>query len=916
MKNFIIYLQKITLLLILLTTAAIAVSAQTLNGDGSTYTINSNGSEVYLGSAQDYTIPSNPVYNTITFELLGGSGGSAVAGLFTCASDGGKGATTIASFLIGNGTNELNPGGTIRFIVGKIGSDGYSAEGSTAKAGSGGGGTAVLYRPDGMSDWVILAVAGGGGGAHQGNILGSCVDSQLGQGGRATENGGDGDGDGTNGGDGGTNGGAGGDGEQPSSAEVSYGGGGATGSNADAGGHEGYPEGGKGGYNTSENQGGWGFGGGGAAGSSGGGGGGYSGGGGGANADNGGGGGSYVNTVYALSDYSITAGADGGGVTNGFVKYQFISRTLEWTGAIDHNWHNSGNWLPNFVPTSADIVEINAAVNDPYIWPGSPAEARVVRVFSEGELTVQSNGILNLYPLNSNGISNYGTIINMGGEVNIARFDGNANNDGILNEGGFFRNMSGGEINIEGMDGYGILNMAGATFDNQTASTINIGTVSSQIGNDGIRNETGSDFDNFGILNIRNTGSHGISNSGDFTNTPDKVININQTTGSAIQCLSGTFTNTGYINIGELATIGATGIGLYSAATFINNTFGIISIWRATTSGVYIELGTVFENRDKLYIGGLGGTGIAGDAALVIDGTFTNFSGGQVFADQTVGDGVAVGFTGRFNNYQTITIGSITTTGGNGIEIHGIFNNYSAGNIFIIRSGNHGIYNPAGIFTNEGLIEIGENGNIGSAAIYTGSSGGEADFYNNSCTGIYLFDKNIVDEEDRFINSGTILQESSASSYINTNNGTIFYNAGSFTVGSGNAPISISGTFANKKLWTACDGNSWANNNNWFPSGIPTTTDEVIIRSVGTNPVITTVQTGQSKSVYIEDGARLFNNGTLHVTDGDFTLSPGGIDSWSRTVPYQRGFYRQRRHFLSRFIYSDAEWNRKPAYLS
>lgn len=447
MKNCIIHLRKITLLLVLLAAAAMIVSAQTLNGDGSTHTIDANGAFQWVGSAQDYTIPANSSYNSISFTLRGGDGGSAEAGTSggnPCISYGGAGATTEAEFWIGNGTNELKPGGTIRFIVGKYGIRDVVA-GTNAATGGGGGGTAVLYRPTSSDPWEILAAAGGGGGAYQGNVFFSCVDSQQGQGGRSTENGGNGEG--PNSGNGGSNG-NGGEGGEDSVNDISGGGGGAFSAGTVSGGGAGFSGGGGGGGLGIF--GGWGFGGGGGGGGAaslgGGGGGGYSGGGGGGTANNGGGGGSYVNSNYAFSS-TKTEGTNGGGTTyqNGHVDYTFEANAFTWTGAIDHNWHNSGNWSPTQVPSSANIVQIPAVVNDPYIWPGSPAEARFVRVLIGGELTVQSNGILNLYPVNSNGISNYGTITNMGGEVNIARYDGNANNDGILNEGGTFWNLSGGK---------------------------------------------------------------------------------------------------------------------------------------------------------------------------------------------------------------------------------------------------------------------------------------------------------------------------------------------------------------------------------------------------------------------------------------------------------------------------------------
>ena len=77
MKNIPSFLSVIALALIHIFSPTAELSAQTLNDNGSTYTINANGSEQRLGSAQDYTIPSNTSYNSISFTLRGGDGGYA-----------------------------------------------------------------------------------------------------------------------------------------------------------------------------------------------------------------------------------------------------------------------------------------------------------------------------------------------------------------------------------------------------------------------------------------------------------------------------------------------------------------------------------------------------------------------------------------------------------------------------------------------------------------------------------------------------------------------------------------------------------------------------------------------------------------------------------------------------------------------
>ena len=70
-------------------------------------------------AAQDYTIPTNTSFNTISFTRRGGEVGNAEAGTSggdPCINYGVAGAMVKAAFFIGSGANELVPGGSIRFI--------------------------------------------------------------------------------------------------------------------------------------------------------------------------------------------------------------------------------------------------------------------------------------------------------------------------------------------------------------------------------------------------------------------------------------------------------------------------------------------------------------------------------------------------------------------------------------------------------------------------------------------------------------------------------------------------------------------------------------------------------------------------------------------------------------------------------
>lgn len=249
----------------------------------------------------DYLVPTG--IRRINFQIAGARGDSYVFLPVSCVRFfGGRGALISASFLVGNyscptGSFVLQPGGTIRFIVGRRG---RWTGNTTFLLSAGGGGSAVLYRAPGSQSWEILMVAGGGGGAggFYNQVCG-------GFGGRDAELGPNGSGgNGPNGGAGGTNGGGGaaggivaGDGGGGGGAFSGGGNGLRTGIAGGAGGSTG-AAGGQFSDATSTSIGGYGFGGGGAGIIAGGGGGGYSGGGGGGkdgtNPGGGGGGGSFV----------------------------------------------------------------------------------------------------------------------------------------------------------------------------------------------------------------------------------------------------------------------------------------------------------------------------------------------------------------------------------------------------------------------------------------------------------------------------------------------------------------------------------------------------------------------------------------------------------------------------------------------
>mgnify|MGYP002399695739 CR=1 FL=1 len=293
----------------------------------------------FNGTYQDYVIPADIQANRIEFFLDGGDGGRNGQ----CDVKGGRGAWVSAVFPIGTGTNQLKPGSKIRFIIGGVG-DSRTGSGNSGGSG-GGGGTGILYLKSGVttteetpspsfsdenSKWVILAVAGGGGGAWARD---NCTEHKHGSGGNTGTNGTGGGGSN----DGGTDGNG---GETGSGFDGGSGGGYLTNGTPAYGinGRKGGITGGEGGHHPTDSEivhGGYGYGGGGAGidanNGGGGGGGGYSGGGGGndgsgPNANNGGGGGSFVNSIAIGAFTDIDGNTELHDVQDGYATYIFRSQ--------------------------------------------------------------------------------------------------------------------------------------------------------------------------------------------------------------------------------------------------------------------------------------------------------------------------------------------------------------------------------------------------------------------------------------------------------------------------------------------------------------------------------------------------------------------------------------------------------------
>ena len=340
------------------------------------------------GLPEDFMVPWNSGYNYITIYTEGGDGGKKdVPGGVTAK--GGSGATIIGTYEIGNGADQLPPGSFIRVFVG---SRGVTRTGGTTSGCSGGGGTGVLIKRYGGSNWHLLQVAGGGGGAYSYCCSGA-------EDGRSAETGRDGGkGGGNNGGAGGTNGMNGG---SPLGGTNGYGTfdwqcmweGGDKNPNI-------LPGRANNDYSFYDKDFGWesdnmpfGFGPGGEGDIAGGGGGGYSGGGNGTGYHAGGGGGSYLNTEeMAITNIVMTKNDPTMDTEDGFILYKFSNAAPHGQIKFAYNTSKCIDDYASYTDNGTNIQTYNCHSANNQQWFFHPMDRTIRSMLNTGKCLDLSNG--------------------------------------------------------------------------------------------------------------------------------------------------------------------------------------------------------------------------------------------------------------------------------------------------------------------------------------------------------------------------------------------------------------------------------------------------------------------------------------------------------------------------------------------
>lgn len=428
-----------------------------------------------------------------------------------------------------------------------------------------------------------------------------------------------------------------------------------------------------------------------------------------------------------------------------------------WTGAVDGDWTNNGNWLDNTSPingTIGDNLTIQGgAPNEPAV--NLPTTITATQLIVRSPFTIPSTLAIEID--NTAGVGD-GVITSMPGANLIVHGTLNVNNahdngleigqDGtqLFNFGtisvnnssaaGFVLTGSGSSLNSgnfiithSGTDG--ILLLANAiplnTFDNQNCLVI------SNSGGDAINNQT--NFENSKKITIDGASGNGINNTGTFTNDSLATLTINEVAGDGIETSSLFINNAGNISIGNgnLADIGNAGIDIVGGTLINNSTVsqggGIITINGVAGAGINI-VGTL-ENGGLAVGDSLGIINIDNTNGNGIDlsGTLTNQARAKLLVGQNGGGIRGFGLTGAgilMNINATIIVNGtagfidltslVTNTGDCGlIEITGPtdFRGGLTNNAIILSSApKNSVKVSGGAFTNNGII-IDPNNSLG-----------------------------------------------------------------------------------------------------------------------------------------------------------------------------------------------------------
>lgn len=202
--------------------------------------------------------------------------------------------------------------------------------------------------------------------------------------------------------------------------------------------------------------------------------------------------------------------------TGDFYIAEELVAGLTWTGAVDTDWNNAGNWLPNFVPSSSDDVTIPFVTNQPSFLTGSlVGNANNVILASNSSINVPAGYTLNIFG-NLTSVNNQ---ITGGGTVRF--FSPSANLTGSSTFFGVVSIASGSTLNTN--NGLTLANNASLMHGTGTA-----GAGGNVIGNVNVRRSGSPSFGNYNYWSspITSASINAIGSSNRFLYDPNSATGI------------------------------------------------------------------------------------------------------------------------------------------------------------------------------------------------------------------------------------------------------------------------------------------------------------------------------------------------------------------------------------------------------
>ena len=413
-------------------------------------------------------------------------------------------------------------------------------------------------------------------------------------------------------------------------------------------------------------------------------------------------------------------------------------------------------------------VSVSAPISISTVTSGGPGRG----IYNRNTFNNNAGGDINLDRciqgiLNENRFTNAGTIT-MGASSNVTTA---ITSNGASNSSGFFNNSTCTSlINI----------VSNSPITTSGGSFSNAGTIIERF------NGTSNITTNTGVVQNLNGGTFTITtNTGVLTTTPGTIWTGCASTdwntpgnwsGATVPIatddvtIPATTANQPIIGAGTTALARSVTLTAGSSLTVLAS--GILTIANSTTVGLTNDAGTLLNN-GTIHIDGTGSTGVFSFSnstitnAGVIDigqstslgrhgilnrGVFTNTVTGRIRIDRIPSNPVSntaivalvnSQTTATFTNAGTITVGSSTSAGQDGVQNQNVFRNLASGRIYVDRTWGNGVWNTssAQLFENAGLIVLGANAPTGISGIlndkpFTNLAGGDIQINRPSGNGI------------------------------------------------------------------------------------------------------------------------------------------------------------------------------------